>query len=277
MKKKIMLACIFLLGISLFSLHADKSNKEKKIEQNEENSKKVSNNDKDITVKEDRARNVIFAGKNAEKSKAVRLFILSGQSNMAALDHKQYFIPLIEKAFPDDELIFVKDAQSGQPIRRWVKNWKPTADWQPKRTYDKPGHNDLYERLMNTVKETVKDKKIDSVSFIWMQGEADAKQGQAENYGDALRELIKQVRTDLQRDDITVVIGRISDHMKGDKNWDKVREMQVKVAEEDPLVEWIDTDEFNGTSNGLHYGAGYKQLGEAFATKLIELIKRQGK
>jgi hypothetical protein len=43
--------------------------------------------------------------------KKVRLFILSGQSNMAGLDPKVSFTPAVEKAFADDEVIVVKHAR----------------------------------------------------------------------------------------------------------------------------------------------------------------------
>ena len=88
----------------------------------------------------------------------------------------------------------------------------------------------------------------------------------------------KQLRDDLGRQDLTAVIGRISDHMNGDKDWDAVRLAQVKVAEDDPLVEWVDSDEFNGTLNGLHCdGKGYMELGKQFAEKLIGLLNNQKK
>ncbi len=252
-----------------------KGNKEAKVKKGDDD-KGVDN--KDIAVADDRSKNVVFAGKEAGKGKAVRLFILSGQSNMAALDHKLSFVPAIEKAFPDDELIFVKDSQSGQPIRRWTKDWIKPEGWDDSKNRFKIGKNDLYQRLMESVKKTVEGKKLDSVSFVWMQGEADAKGGTAATYGDALTKLIKQLRDDMGRQDVTVAIGRISDHMKGDKDWDIVRDAQVKVAEQDPLAGWIDTDECNGSANGLHCDAnGYKKMGNAFAEKLIELINKQKK
>lgn len=228
-------------------------------------------------VKIDRTQNVTLAGKSAGTGKAVRLFILSGQSNMAALDPKISFVPTIEAAFPDDELIFVKDAQSGQPIRRWAANWKPVGEWKGRKASDKPGNNDLYRRLMGAVKGAIKGKKLDSVSFVWMQGEADAKQGQATNYRDALQGLIQQVRDDLARKDVNVVVGRLSDHLKGNTDWELVREAQVAVADADPLVRWVETDDLNGPKDGLHYnGDGYKKLGTRFAEAAIKLTKMPG-
>ncbi len=62
------------------------------------------------------------------QAKEKHLFILSGQSNMAGLDPNISFIPAVEKAFGKDDVIVVKSAQSGQPIKRWVKNWEdPTG------------------------------------------------------------------------------------------------------------------------------------------------------
>ena len=40
-----------------------------------------------------------------------RLFILSGQSNMAGLNPDVSFTPTLKKAYPDDELVVVKSAQ----------------------------------------------------------------------------------------------------------------------------------------------------------------------
>ncbi|GEM_PF-3450370 len=281
MKNMLVLAFALMLGLSTVILHAKdddnqkgKGNKEAKAKKGDE---KAADN-QDLVVEGDRSKNVVLAGKEAGKGKAVRLFILSGQSNMAALDHKVSLVPAIEKAFPDDELIFVKDSQSGQPIRRWTKDWVKPEGWDDSKNRFKIGKNDLYQRLMDSVKKTVEGKKLDSVSFIWMQGEADAKGGTAATYEDALTKLIKQVRDDMGRQDVSVVIGRISDHMKGDKDWDIVRDAQVKVAEKDPLASWIDTDECNGSANGLHCDAnGYKKMGESFAEKVTELIKKQKK
>lgn len=46
------------------------------------------------------------------------LLILSGQSNMAGLDPAVSFTPTVRKALAGDEVIIVKHARGGQPIRR---------------------------------------------------------------------------------------------------------------------------------------------------------------
>jgi hypothetical protein len=213
----------------------------------------------------------------AEQGK--HLFILSGQSNMAGLDPAISFTPAVETEFGKDNVIVVKDAASGQPISRWYKKWKPAQGDAPKNT------GDLYDRLMAKVKEAIKDKQIATVTFVWMQGESDARKDGAV-YADSLKGLLDQLRTDLERKDLNFVIGRISDYdnKKGFPEWDMVRKAEVDVAEADPNGAWVDTDDLNDgknrkgaeVKNDLHYSVdGYKILGQRFADKSILLIKKK--
>lgn len=197
------------------------------------------------------------------KTGVSRLFILSGQSNMVGLDPALSFVPELEKAFPDDEIVLVKDAHNGQPLSRWFAREKP---------------RDLYKSLMEKVNKAVEGKEFASVTFVWMQGEADGSwKEDSGRYETHLKGLIAQLRSDLKRDDMTVVVGRISDFANGQKHWDKVREVQVAVAEADPLAGWIDTDDLNGDKNDKHYTAkeDKKTLGTRFAQKAIALIRHQ--
>lgn len=220
----------------------------------------------------------LLVGANAAEQRKVRLFILSGQSNMARLDPDLSFTPAVKKAFADDEVIVVKSAQGGQPIRRWYRNWKAPADVRVKLRPGEKGNGDLYDVLLQKVRADVAGKTVDSVTFVWMQGEADAKAGLSGVYEESLRGLIKQLRDDLKRPDMSVVIGRLSDHNNGTAGWDAVRETQEKVARADPLAAWVDTDDLNGPENHLHYNRdGYLELGRRFAAKAVELQGVQGK
>ena len=199
----------------------------------------------------------------------VRLFILSGQSNMAGLPPQVSFTPTVEKAFAGDEVIVVKGARGGQPIRQWYKEWKPADGPAPEKC------GALYDRLMRKVNAAIQDKKVDTISFVWMQGERDAKERHSAVYAESMKGLIEQLRTDLKRKDVTVVIGRLSDHRKNDEHWDGVRAAQVQVAKEDSLADWVDTDDLNGPRDGLHYDKpGYAELGKRFAKKTIALLKK---
>ncbi len=210
----------------------------------------------------------------ASAAEGKHLFILSGQSNMNGLKPERSFIPEVEKAFGKEGVIVVKDAQNGSPIRNWYRDWKcPEGSKKPK--VRKPfGH--LYDQLMKKVRPAIEGQKLVSVTFVWMQGERDAMEGYSAAYAESFQGLLGQLKEDLKRDDVYFVLGRISDFgLQNEKlpDWAKVRDVQVKLAEEDPMGDWVDTDEFNGTSNRLHYSsAGYKAMGEAFAKKAIALI-----
>jgi hypothetical protein len=211
--------------------------------------------------------NVVEEGKH--------LFILSGQSNMACLKPELSFTPAVEKAFGKDNVIVVKSALGGQPIYRWNKKAKQAPGYT-----QKPG--DLYDVLMKAVNTANDGKKIKTVTFVWMQGERDAKIGQAHLYAENFKGVLEQLRTDLKTQNLNVVIGRISDHMAGkNPEWDKVRTIQVELAKSLPSAAWVDTDDLNDgkdqqgkvAKNALHYTEdGYKTLGQRFADKAIELI-----
>ncbi len=216
---------------------------------------------------------MLISAAHAEEGK--HLFILSGQSNMAGLNPNVSFTPAVEKEFGKENVIVVKSAQGGQPIRRWYKEWKP-AEGRAVAGKFTPG--DLYDKMMSLVNPAIKDQKLASVTFVWMQGERDAKELHGEVYGASFAGLIKQLEADMKRDDINFVIGRLSDmdmENKRYKHWVKVREEQVKVAEASKKGAWIDTDDLPMKKDNLHYSAeGFKTMGQRFADKAIELIKK---
>lgn len=196
------------------------------------------------------------------------LFILSGQSNMAGLNPDISFTPTVTKGLEGDDVIVVKSAQGGQPIRRWYKQWKPAAGDEPKAT------GDLYDKLIAAVKAKVGDRKPDTVTFVWMQGERDAREKHGAVYAASLAGLVKQLSGDLGRDDVNFVIGRLSDNQKHE-HWEMVRKAQVQVAEASKRGAWVDTDDLNGPKDGLHYTReGYAELGKRFANEAIALIRK---
>jgi|GEM_PF-3207776 len=199
-----------------------------------------------------------------------RLFILSGQSNMVGLAPQQSFTPAVTKAFPGEEIIVVKSAKGGQPIRRWYRKWQPPPGAAVEAKPEQIG--DLYDELLRQVRAATGGRRIDSVCFVWMQGERDARERLAAVYAASLRGLIAQLRADLRRDDMRVVIGRLSD--AGDYgDWQAVRKAQVEVAEGDALAGWVNTDDLNGPASAIHYTKeGYAELGRRFAAKAVELL-----
>ena len=212
----------------------------------------------------------ISSASGPEKEK--HLFILSGQSNMVRLDPNISFTPAVETEFGKNNVTVVKDAEGAQPIRRWYKKWKPAQGAAPEAT------GDLYDRLMKKVNAAIKGEKFSTVTFVWMQGERDAKEKHGAVYANSLKGLVEQFKTDLDINEINVVIGRINDFSMNNKShphWTMVRKAQVKVAESLPRGAWVDTDDLNGPTNGIHAtNDGYKTLGNRFAKKAFELIKK---
>ncbi|MBU2996678.1 sialate O-acetylesterase [Cellulophaga baltica] len=212
------------------------------------------------------------------RAKGKHLFILSGQSNMQRLKLEESFTPTIEAEFGKENVIIVKDAKGGEPIRRWYKNWKPKEGNTPE------ANPDLYSKLINKVNVSIKDEKIKTVTFIWMQGERDAKEKHGEVYEKSLLGLYKQLSNDINRNDMNFIIGRLSDFdMNNEKyeHWTMVREAQLKVANSNPRFSWVNTDDLNDGENrngnvihnDLHMSAiGYKKLGSRFAEKAAQII-----
>lgn len=210
---------------------------------------------------------------SAEEGK--HLFILSGQSNMERLDPDSSFKPAVEAAFGSGNVIIVKDAKGAQPIRRWYKAWKPASGELP------GNHGDLYQVLIGKVKDAIAGQQIASITFIWMQGERDAKEGHGEVYAGSLKGLVKQFVDDLQREDINVVIGRINDFQMSNSSyphWTMIREVQLKTAQELPRADWVDTDDLNDDQKDPIHAtkAGFVIMGKRFAEKAIALINANG-
>jgi len=224
---------------------------------------------------------VLTASTYAQNQEGKHLFILSGQSNMVGLKPNESFNPSINEKFGIDNVITVKYAKGSQPIRRWYKNWKPLEGNIPK------ADPYLYDSLMTKVNLAIKNKKIATVTFIWMQGERDARKKNGEVYKRSLLGLYKQLCDDLGRKDVNFIIGRLSDFDMMNENWPHwtmIREIQVNVAESSPRFDWINTDDLNDgvnragkdIKNDLHMAAdGYIIMGKRFADKAIKLIENK--
>ena len=227
----------------------------------------------------------IFA--KAETESSVHLFILSGQSNMGGMKPETCFMPEAEKLFKDEKVVFIKVAKSGQPICRWLEEWEDIAkeneisEMQRKKLM-KGGGVTLYQPILDEYKEILKKHpKLASVTFCWMQGERDANGGGARVYKDALKQLISKLRLDLERPDMNIVIGRISDASPNKSGWDIIRKLQIEIVNEDPSGAWVDCDDLNDKMDGgkmknaVHYNRpdGYIMLGKRFARQGYALVK----
>ena len=73
---------------------------------------------------------------------------------MAGLDPDISFIPAVSQRFGTENVIVVKDALGGQPIRRWHKDWSLRESDDPKQI------GDLYDQLLSKVQHAYEGKKV---------------------------------------------------------------------------------------------------------------------
>lgn len=222
---------------------------------------------------------LIFSSSLLTADEGKHLFILSGQSNMAGLNPEESFTPTVEAKFGKENVIVVKSALGGQPIRRWDKSWQVEEGQNPERI------GDLYGVLMKAVKAAIEGETLATVTYLWMQGERDAKESLAAPYEASFKRMLAQVKTDLNLEELNFVIGRLSDFDMEDKkypDWTAIREIQVALADASENGAWVDTDDLNDGKNrkgkeikdDLHYsGEGYVIFGTRLAEKAIELIE----
>jgi len=232
---------------------------------------------------------------SAVQAEGKHLFVLSGQSNMFHMKPSESFTPAVKKVFGEGKVTVTMTAKRGAAIRNWDKDYPWPEGKMVPQGRKRPGHVDktreefmadfggLYDALLKRVKEKVEGETYDTVTFVWMQGESDSQKDSPDLYSDSFDRVVNRLKSDLGIKSMNVVIGRLSDYGGTDsEGWQKMRELQVKQAEAHDDWEWINTDDLNdlvkggSTRNDLHYTKeGYKTLGERFAEKAIELVKKQ--
>lgn len=213
---------------------------------------------------------------------AGHLFILSGQSNMRQ-PLPEAFEQVVSRVFGKENVTVTTFSVPSQPIRQWYKKWTPPEGVDvPIKEGEANGA--LYDKVLDGVRKKAGDRQFASVTFVWMQGEADGQAGWGAVYGKSFLGIIDQLKTDLKRDDIRFVLGRINDHRPNGKlspGKEAVRTAQVKLGKENANGTWVDTDDLNAginpwsvyEANGEHFpNPGYRTLGQRFARAACKLI-----
>ncbi|WP_437916569.1 sialate O-acetylesterase [Sorangium sp. So ce302] len=213
----------------------------------------------------------------------------------------------IAAAYPEHRIAIVKMAQGGTNL---VDHWGRGLAPDPEVLYKSQLYHALLGKLDSATYEgdralrypeevTRLDgalARIESeghpyeiAALVWMQGENEAGWSAAFSYGDTLRGFIAAIRADLGVPGLPVVLGRVSDNLYPanggpiaagkEANIDAVRAAQVTVAEEDPRVAWVDTDDFTARSpdDTYHFdSAAYQLLGDRFAEAYLALVREEG-
>lgn len=213
------------------------------------------------------------------EEKSGHLFILSGQSNMTG-ELKDGFASTVTKTLGAEKVTIVHQCRSGRGIRFWVKDFD-LPEGHPFHGKLKGGNGEDFPPLVELVKNAGDAAKFKTVSFIWMQGESDAGRDLGPAYERSFKVLTERLKKEIGIEQMHVVIGRISDFgLVGETadGWKRMREIQQKIAEADPLGDWIDTDDLNGgdekNPNGnLHYPPAESiKLGERFGEAALKQL-----
>ena len=206
---------------------------------------------------------------------------------MQGMDPETGFLPEANKLFKGDQVVYIKVAKGGQPICRWLEEWTDIAeekglDAKHISRIHRDGKVEFYQPILDQYQEMLKKHpKLTSVTFCWMQGERDANGGGQPAYKDALKLLITKLRRDLDRPDMNIVIGRLSDAGQQKESWGAMRKIQMEIVNEDPSGAWVDVDDLNNREkdgkviNAVHYNRpeGYITLGRRFVRQGYALIK----
>ena len=204
----------------------------------------------------------------------LHVFMLTGQSNMSGIDPADTFTPRLEEVLPSETIEVVHYAIGSRSIGYWDLQWP-----YPGEIMTTPGS--MYEVLITRVLREV-ERDLTSVTLIWMQGESDASLGHANVYEESFLRVFNQIRTDLEFDDVNVVIGRINDCCNTHPtypDWIAIREIQKDLGRSHHF-DWVNTDDLNTVmgQNGEPHEAlhltpmGYEILGTRFADAALDML-----
>ena len=197
---------------------------------------------------------------------------------MARMDLNETFIPTLTSKLGEGEFITAKFAIGGEPIIKWVKKENDTTNH--------PDAGLFHEGLNKEIKKAIDGEKIGSVTFVWMQGERDARNKDGNNielYQERFMNILKQFEEDFGFTDINVVIGRINDCSKS-KKWNSMRATQATLVDSLPKARLVNTDDLNTgiqldkgelveVTDNIHLTVeGYKTFGTRLADAALEML-----
>lgn len=148
-----------------------------------------------------------------------------------------------------------------------------------------------YDHFLAAVRYAMEDKdingdgkqeKLEPAGIVWMQGESDGTlESSALKYEENLKHFISLVRKAFKKENLPVVIGRISDSHNSEtgKVWaygDIIRKAQSDFVDKDGRAALITSTDSYGYSDPWHYNSeGYIDLGNKFAEALFNLSSKK--
>ncbi len=197
------------------------------------------------------------------------------------------FADRMQKLFPGEAIALVKYSRGGSSIDLNAYNY---GTWDP--DYSKKNGVNQYDHFLATINAAFNVGDIDGdgeedelipTGILWMQGESDAtKYETSMKYGYNLKRLMDLIRASLRKDDLPLVIGRISDSQGYHADsliWEYgnvVRAAQHSFVENDPAAAIVTSTDNYGYSDKWHYDSeGYIDLGFQFAEEMAKLVNKK--
>jgi len=191
----------------------------------------------------------------------------------------------LQQLYPGEKIALIKYARGGSSIDSLAA--REYGSWD----IDFRGANAInqFDHFLTTIKGALSSRDIDGngiedvlvpSGIIWMQGESDALDEQiALQYYDNLKRLMNLIRASFRKDDMPVIIGKISDSGKDNngKTWEYgelVQYAQEKYAKTDKKATIVRSTMYYNYSDPWHYDSnGYIDLGIKFAEAIYLLQK----
>ena len=196
------------------------------------------------------------------------------------------FAKKLKELYPNEKIAIIKYSRGGTSLDSLAAGrW---GSWEP----DFKGKNGInqYDHFLRTVHLSYDDTDINNdgnedylipSGIIWMQGESDAyREETANRYFDNLKRLMDLVRASLHKDDLPIVIGKISDSGNNERGkmylyGELVQYAQEKFARTEQNVAIVRSTQHYNYYDSWHYDSnGYIDLGEKFAEAIYLLNKK---
>lgn len=183
----------------------------------------------------------------------------------------------LSKRFPNKKIAFIKYAVGGTGLHPYAGygSWSPQfREGNGKNQYDFALNTISNAYAINDIDRDGEDDTLVPAGIIWMQGEADAEatRESAKTYLANLTQLIALLRAAFRKDDIPVVIGKITDSNFGKKDLMPyiryVHKAQEAFVKQDICAGYMTkTETYAYTKEDVwHYNSeGFIQMGADFA------------
>jgi hypothetical protein len=197
------------------------------------------------------------------------------------------FARRLQELDPEGSIALIKYSRGGTSIA--IEAAGEFGCWDP--DFSAGNGVNQYDHFLATVRRAMSGRDLDGdgerdrlipSGIVWMQGESDAFHSEsiAQHYESNLKRLMDLIRAALRRDDLPVVVGRISDSGVDEdgKVWnhgEMVRAAQAEFVRKDSSALLVTTTDTYAYSDSWHYdGPGYVDLGRKFAEAMFELQSR---